>query len=224
MSEYFKRQTDILGENSLEILRKKSIAIVGCGGLGCTISIALGGSGVGNIHLIDFDTIAIHNIHRQIAFKIDDENKYKSDVVKDVLKSRIQSGFDIQSHTCTFLQFCEKGLQVDLLIDATDNLFARSEINKYAKKQNIPWLYASVEEYNGQICFFDKANFDDTFKVQPRPPKGQTAPMVMQIASFSANQALRYLANLPVKKDKLYYHYFDSQGECKVQSFDVQKS
>ena len=50
-------------------------------------------------------------------------------------------------------------------------------------------------------------------------PGGITAPIVMHIASLQANLALRYLAGLSVIKDKLYYLYFNSEGEFITQKF-----
>lgn len=218
MSEYYKRQIQIWGEEAQENLSTKSICIIGCGGLGSSIALALGASGIGQIHLVDFDEITMSNIHRQIAYKIDDEGKYKADILSELLIQR-NSDVKITAHKEHFKDFAKKDIKLDLIIDATDNLQVRSEIDTYAKSKNTPWIYGSVEEYNGQVCFFDKTSFNANFKVQNRTPKGQSAPMVMQIASFEANLALRYLVGLEVKKDALYYLYFDNKGEFKVQNF-----
>lgn len=221
MSEFYKRQIQLWGENTQESLRQKSIAIIGCGGLGCSLGYALGASGIGRIYLVDFDTISLHNIHRQIAFGLDDEGRYKSEVLANILNKRVED-IEIKSFTCSFDEFAKNSLHVDLILDATDNLHVRNEINTYAKKIDTPWIYASVEEFNGQVCFFDKADFSKSFKIHDTKPKGQVAPMVMQVASFSANLALRYLAGLHVKKDKLYYLSYTKDGELKTQSFNVQ--
>ena len=54
-------------------------------------------------------------------------------------------------------------------------------------------------------------------------PKGITAPIVMHIASLQANLALRYLAGLKITKDKLYYIYFNDNGELITQKFGMPK-
>lgn len=223
MSEFYKRQIQLWGEKTQESLHQKSIAIIGCGGLGCSLGYALSSSGIGQVYLIDFDVISLHNIHRQIAFSIKDEGRYKSAVLADILQQRVDKNVDIKPFTCNFEEFAKKSLHVDLLLDATDNLHVRSKIDDFATKAKIPWIYASVEEFNGQVCFFDKASFNDIFKIQDVKPKGQIAPMVMQVASFEANLALRYLAGLHVKKDKLYYINLSKEGEFKIQSFDMPK-
>jgi len=45
----------------------------------------------------------------------------------------------------------------------------------------------------------------------------------MHIASLQANFALRYLADLSVKKDMLYYLFFDKEGELITQKFGLPK-
>jgi adenylyltransferase/sulfurtransferase len=43
----------------------------------------------------------------------------------------------------------------------------------------------------------------------------------MHIASLQANLAIRYLVGLEVAKDKLYYIYFDKNGELILQKFNM---
>ncbi|WP_456427706.1 HesA/MoeB/ThiF family protein, partial [Nitratifractor sp.] len=69
-ADYFKRQIQLWGAAAQETLAQKRILIVGCGGLGSTLALGLGGSGVGEIHLVDFDEVSVHNIHRQIVFTL----------------------------------------------------------------------------------------------------------------------------------------------------------
>lgn len=219
MMKYFHRQVQLWGEDIQLSLQDKKIAIIGCGGLGSSLAFALGASGIGEIHLIDFDEVSVHNIHRQIAFKTGDEDKKKCDVVAEVVESRCPFVKAI-AHDDTFENFSKKNIQVDLLIDATDNLPTRAKINEYSKEVNTPWLYGSVEAWNGQVCFFDKASFD-VFKISNKTPAGIAAPIVMHIASLQANLALRYLAGLKIKKDYLYYLFFDDEGELITQKFGL---
>ena len=73
-------------------------------------------------------------------------------------------------------------------------------INEYCMKNNQPWIYGSVEEFHGQVCFFDKASYEAVFQINDRKPNGIACPIVMHIGSLQANLAIRYLAGLPVKK------------------------
>lgn len=218
--EFFHRQVQLWGEEIQLSLRDKKIAIIGSGGLGSSLAFALGASGIGQIHMIDFDDVSLHNIHRQIVFKTDDVGKNKAALCKTLIESR--SPFvKAYAHECDLDEFMDKEISVDLIIDATDNLPTRAKIDEYAKKIDIPWLYGSVEAFHGQVCFFNKASFSDMFKITDRKPAGITAPIVMLIASFQANVALRYLAGLNIKKDRLNYLYFSEDGELNLQKFDL---
>ncbi|AFL67854.1 HesA/MoeB/ThiF family protein [Sulfurospirillum barnesii] len=219
MMAYFHRQIQLWGEEIQASLHDKKIVIIGCGGLGSSLAYALGSSGIGEIHLVDFDTVSVHNIHRQIAFKVGDEGKYKAEVVKQSIEERCPY-VKVFAHVEALEAFTCKEISVDLIIDATDNLPTRSLIDAYAKSVNTPWIYGSVEAFNGHVCFFEKSGFG-AFKVSDKKPAGIAAPIVMHIASLQANLALRYLAGLSVKKDRLYYLYFNDEGELMTQKFSM---
>ena len=219
---YFNRQIQLWGEATQRSLQNKKIAIIGAGGLGCTLALALGTSGIGEIHMIDFDTVSNHNIHRQIAFRLKDEGMSKAKVVVSLMKSK-NPFLKALAFDMNFEDFMEMDNSYDLILDATDNLPVRDKIDKYAKKTKTPWIYASVEVFNGQVCFFDKANFQ-VFNISDHKPGGITAPIVMHIGSLQANLALRYLAGLSVVKDKLYYLYFNDEGELITQKFGMPKA
>ncbi|ADR33461.1 UBA/THIF-type NAD/FAD binding protein [Sulfuricurvum kujiense DSM 16994] len=223
MMNYFHRQVQLWGEETQKSLQSKRIAVIGSGGLGTSLAFALGASGIGEIHMIDFDTVSLHNIHRQIAFRMGDEGKFKADVTAQLIEQRCPY-VKAYSHVCRFGEFAEKNIEVDLIIDATDNLPSRGEINSYAKSKGLPWVYGSVEAFNGQVCFFEEASFNELFKITQKTPEGIAAPIVMHIASLQANLALRYLAGLSVKKDKLYYLFFNGEGELVTQKFALPKS
>ena len=221
--QYFHRQVQLWGEETQNILQSKRIAIIGSGGLGSSLAFALGASGIGEIHMIDFDEVTTHNIHRQIAFKIGDEGKNKAVLNAKLIEERCPFVKAI-AHECNFDEWCAKNIEVDLIIDGTDNLHTRGDINTYAKKVNLPWIYGSVEAYHGQVCFIDESSFNDAFKIITKTPAGITGAIVMHIASLQANLALRFLAGLSIKKDTLYYLFFDEEGELITQKFGLPKA
>ena len=218
-AEYFNRQIQLWGEERQALLQEKKIAIIGSGGLGCSLAMALGTSGIGQIDMVDFDTIALHNIHRQIAFKLTDDGRHKAEIVVKLLKEK-NPFIKTHAYLMKFEAFKKLNIEYDLILDATDNLTVRQEIDNHAKSTNIPWVYGSVEEFNGQVCFFDKATFK-VFNQSDHEVGGNIAPMVMHIASLQANLAIRYLANLPIAKEKLYYLYFNQEGDLITQKFNM---
>jgi len=222
MMQYFHRQVQLWGEDTQKSLQTKKIAIIGAGGLGSSLAFALGATGIGEIHIVDFDEVSIHNIHRQIAFKLGDEGRNKAQINANIIKER--SAFtNAIAHNCDFQEWSQKNIAVDLIIDATDNLPTRGDINSYAKEVKTPWVYGSVEAFHGQVCFIEKSSFSDAFKIIKKTPAGIAAPIVMHIASLQANLALRYLTGMSVKKDMLYYLFFNEEGELVTQKFGLPK-
>jgi adenylyltransferase/sulfurtransferase len=222
MNNYFKRQIELWGKEKQILLANKKVAIIGSGGLGSAIAIALGSVGIGQLYLIDFDEVAIHNIHRQIAFKTEDVGKEKAEVLANYVQSRSEHT-KIDFFVESFEQWQNKKMQIDLIIDGTDNLRTRAKIDKFAKEFQIPWIYGSVEAFHGQACLFKNSSFT-TFQTDGFKPKGVSAPMVMNIASFQANLGLKYLIGDKVETDILYYLSFDNDGMFKIKSFKMPKS
>ena len=66
MNEQFSRTQILLGEESVAKLQKARVAVFGIGGVGGYTVEALARCGVGNLDLIDSDTVSISNINRQI--------------------------------------------------------------------------------------------------------------------------------------------------------------
>ncbi len=221
MSEYFDRQIKLIGSAAQSALRDKSVLIVGCGGLGSAIAYALGSLGLKQIYLLDDDTVCLSNIHRQIAFNLKDIGKKKVKVVKKRIEAR-EGGVRVKALFKRVQDLSSTDLAVDLILDATDNNQARLAIEAFARGLGAPWIYAAVERFEGRVAFFDKASFS-AFSAQDLGASGVGAPMVMEIAAFSANLAFRYLAGLPIKKDVLYYVFYDEAGEKKTQIFNLPK-
>ena len=58
MMHYFHRQVQLWGEDVQRLLQQKRIAIIGSGGLGSSLGFALGATGIGEIHIVDFDEVS----------------------------------------------------------------------------------------------------------------------------------------------------------------------
>jgi len=74
-----------LNKHALERLRKSTVLILGCGGIGTHVAWNLTTIGVGKLILLDFDTVDISNLNRQLLFDIQDVGKLKVEVLKEKL-------------------------------------------------------------------------------------------------------------------------------------------
>jgi len=66
LKEQFDRSAMILGENAIELLHKKRVAVFGIGGVGSFSAEALVRAGIGSISLFDADCVDITNLNRQL--------------------------------------------------------------------------------------------------------------------------------------------------------------
>ena len=77
-------EIDINGQLQLS---NAKVAIVGLGGIGCPAATYLASSGVGNLCLIDFDTVSLSNLNRQVLYSEDDISTMKVEAAKKNLES-----------------------------------------------------------------------------------------------------------------------------------------
>ena len=71
--------------NAQDILKKKKVLILGCGGIGSHVGWNLTALGVGELTLVDHDTVEISNLNRQLLYDEQDVGKNKVDVLKEKL-------------------------------------------------------------------------------------------------------------------------------------------
>ncbi|MCR4795175.1 MAG: sulfur carrier protein ThiS adenylyltransferase ThiF [Ruminococcus sp.] len=82
------------GKELQKKLNDASVAVCGLGGLGSNIAVALARSGVGRLHILDFDKVDISNLNRQQYFA-EQLGMSKTDALYDTLK-RIAPYCDIR--------------------------------------------------------------------------------------------------------------------------------
>ena len=203
----YRRQIEVIGKRNQEILSEKSVVIVGAGGLGNIIASSISCIGLKKIYIVDFDRIEEHNLHRQFNFSKGDIGKYKAEVLCS--KTNRCNNTEIVPIIGKFGEFSEN---VDLIFDATDNFEVRKEIDNFAKRFNIPWIYASVEEMNGQVGVFIISGFD-LFVTKEHKVKGQLPMMVNLIGSIASMEGLKVL--IGGKREIFYYINFEKDLEIK---------
>jgi len=204
----FRRQILTLGEDKHALLKDKSVLVVGCGGLGNAIISNISCIGLRKIYLIDFDEIEHHNLPRQFYFEKKDVGKNKA----EVLAKRADRCEESQIIPIIQAFSAKIDVEVDLVFDATDNFSARKEIDKFAKKCDIPWIYASVEDFRGQVGVFYKTGLD-IFNISKNAKVGQITPMVSLIGALSAMSGIKTLVE--GIKEILYYVEFEDELEIK---------
>lgn len=148
-----------VGEEGQQKLDSAKVLIVGAGGLGCPAALYLAAAGVGNIGIIDHDTVDETNLHRQILFTEKDIGKSKAKVAKEALA---QHNSTVSIHTFTYRLDEHNILDVirdyDIILDGTDNFQTKYLINDACVKIGKPFIGASIYKYQGQLSVFNFRN------------------------------------------------------------------
>jgi molybdopterin/thiamine biosynthesis adenylyltransferase len=136
-SELYSRAKGLL---EVDVLEKKSVAIVGLGSFGSNIAIELAKAGIGNFKLFDFDRVELSNIARHTC-GINDLGRYKTHAIRDaILQKNPFAGvstfeIDINKHVDILT---EEIKNVDIILCMTDENQSRSRLNalsiEYKKK------------------------------------------------------------------------------------------
>ena len=197
-----------------EKIKLANILIVGCGGIGCSSAELLARAGVGQITLIDADTVEMSNLQRQIAYVAEDIGFYKAEVLAKRLK-RINPHIRVLVETSKLDQQNAQQLiaSQDLVLDGCDNFTTRYLVNQICKQANVPLISASAIGFQGQLLMVEgqSACYECLFPKQQHASESlrcadsgvlATTPNVM--ASLQAHHALLYLGlNNTALKQKL---------------------
>ena len=137
----FKRTELLIGKEKMNVLQKTHILLFGLGGVGGQAFEALVRTGVGEISIVDFDTIDMTNCNRQILATQNTVGKYKTEVALERAKS-INPNITIHHYTervtkDNLLSFFE-GKNYQYIIDAIDTVTAKLDIIQYAWEHQIP--------------------------------------------------------------------------------------
>ncbi len=140
MREEFSRTGLLFGEEAMDNLANKRVAVFGIGGVGGYTVEALVRSGVGAIDIIDNDIVSITNINRQIIATRSTVGKSKVQVMKDRILD-INPKCRVSAYDCFYLPETKDDFdftKYDYVVDAVDTVTAKLTIVEEAVKYNVP--------------------------------------------------------------------------------------
>lgn len=135
----FEREIKLIGEENLEKIKSKTVAVVGVGGVGGYAVESLIRAGISKLIIIDYDIVDITNLNRQIISLQSNIGKYKTDVIKERINNINPDCNVITINTKLneenlYLLFNEKP---DYIIDACDTLKVKEMLILECKKRKI---------------------------------------------------------------------------------------
>jgi len=204
--QIFLSNIDVDGQQRL---LNAHVCILGVGGLGSLTAPYLAAAGVGKITLVDDDEVDISNLHRQLIYAERDVGKAKVEIAQKKLTA-------INQECC--IETIDKRLNsselqsviqnVDIVLDGTDNFESRFVANAACFELSKPLLSAAVNQYFGQISFFDFSEGSPCYScLYPDvgsdnnncSENGVLGPVAGIIASWQALHALKYLLGIEVE-------------------------
>lgn len=225
-------------------LENSTIAIFGVGGIGTWIVNGLYQLGIGNIRIVDPDTVSKSNLNRQLYFTEADVGKYKVEVITEKLvDAKIQS---FRKYVSADENLEDIIVGCDFLVNCADSPSVEQTsrvINKYACKYNLP--YSIAGGYNmhlGMIgpiivpkktacldCFLEYQKENDPFKssekIKDVEQTGSLGPITGVVANFQVMEIFKYLigkgnvnvnqfAEIDFMNFNVQWHQYSKKKDC----------
>ncbi len=159
-------------------LKNSSVICIGAGGLGSSVLLYLAAAGIGRIGIVDNDLVEKSNLQRQIIHETNTVGNLKIDSARERIKR-----FNPNSEVVTFNErinsdnILEIIKDFDIICDCSDNFGTRYLINDACLISNKPFVFASVQGFEGQLSVFNlKKNSPNLRDLLPESPSKNNVP------------------------------------------------
>ncbi|XP_072032672.1 adenylyltransferase and sulfurtransferase MOCS3-like [Amphiura filiformis] len=156
-------------------LSNSSVLIVGAGGLGCPSAIYLAAAGIGRIGIVDYDSVEVDNLHRQILHTEQTIGQHKSDSMSvgiQRLNSTVECiPYHMQLTRDNALDIISK---YDIVLDCTDNVATRYLLNDACILSGKPLVSGSALRFEGQLTVYNYEGGPCYRCLYPKPPPAET--------------------------------------------------
>lgn len=163
----FCRTELLLGEEGINKLKNSKVIVFGVGGVGSFVVEALTRAGIGNLILVDDDTVCISNLNRQVHATQTTVGKVKVEVMKErVLSINPNCNVEAKQTFITTDNIPEILTDdIDYVVDAIDTVTSKLALAEYCYKNNInlissmgtgnkidPTLFRVSDVYKTKVC------------------------------------------------------------------------
>jgi adenylyltransferase/sulfurtransferase len=195
-------------ERGQRLLQDAKVLVIGAGGLGCPAAQYLAAAGVGTLGIVDFDTVSVSNLHRQILYTPADAGKKKVSVARERLQQQ-NPGIKLIPHDefVSSDNVMELIRQYHIVVDGTDNFETRYLINDACVLAGKPLVYGAIYQFEGQVAVWNvknengsrSPNYRDLFpnvdaSQVPNCADGGVIPTLAGIIGcIQANEVIKYI-------------------------------
>lgn len=195
-----------IGEEGVRRLNQSSVLVVGCGALGSMAAMQLAASGVGHLRIVDFDTIDLSNLQRQLFFHTEETGKSKAETLALRIHS-INPEICVETNRTMLSETNARQLiqGCDFIVEATDNSASMNLVDRLSNEMGINCVLAGVSDFSGQVmtCLPGSRRYSDIFQQiedgggLPCALTGVAGPAAALAASVEAAEAIKSIAGLP---------------------------
>jgi adenylyltransferase/sulfurtransferase len=176
---------EIGGVGQRKLLNAK-VVLIGAGGLGSPTALYLAAAGVGTMGIVDFDTVDLSNLHRQIIHGHANIGRPKVDSARDQIAD-INPDVKVVAHNepLTSENAMEILGQYDIIVNGSDNFATRYLVNDAAYLLKKPLVDGSIFRFEGQATVFmpEKGCYRCLF---PSPPPPGAVPSCAEAGVLGA--------------------------------------
>jgi adenylyltransferase/sulfurtransferase len=208
----YGRQTVLedFGHEGQEKLLRSRVAVIGCGGLGNFVAVQLAASGIGHLHLVDYDRVSESNLHRQVFFRTSDVGQLKAEILANHIEQIspfVKTSLGLEP--ITKKNISQQLADFDLIVDCTDSLPTKYLLNDFCVLVDKTLVYGSLYKHDGYVSSFNlpleqgrSSNLRDAFAHPPEnnipncSEVGTLNPIVGLIGSLQSNEVIKILTGL----------------------------
>ena len=158
-------------------LKAAKVLMIGTGGLGAPLGLYLAAAGIGKIGLVDFDTVDVTNLQRQVIHGTSDIGRPKLDSAADRMND-INPYVHVEKYETMLTS--ENALEIfrdyDVVVDGTDNFPTRYLVNDACVLLGKPNAYGSIFRFEGQATVFNHIGGPCYRCLYPEPPPPGLVP------------------------------------------------
>mgnify|MGYP003551287910 CR=1 FL=1 len=176
-----------VGLKGQEKFKNAKVLVIGAGGLGCPVLQYLSAAGIGTIGIVDFDTIELHNLHRQILYSAADIGRAKTTVAVEKLTQQNPHTVFHEHNTLLHERNVDELIQAyDLVMDGSENFETRYLVNDTCVKFNKPLVYGSIFKFEGQAAVFNYKGSKQLRDIYAEAPHPEDVPNCSEVGVIGA--------------------------------------
>lgn len=196
---------DEIGIEGQEKIRQAHALVIGAGGLGSPAAMYLAAAGIGQLTLVDPDTVDLTNLQRQIIHSTTSVGQAKVASAAARLQT-LNPGTQVHCHaeSADAAWLDAHVAEMDVVLDCCDNFNTRQAVNAACVRHGVPLVSGAAIRFDGQIAVFDSRLghspcYACAFPPDQAPPPtrcatmGVFAPLVGIIGAMQAAEALKVL-------------------------------